>query len=226
MDTAEALRAALDAGSLSAAEYVKRARELGVDAASVAAAIKATVVASPAPDPPRSTANTTAAAEVQATEISDVPIDDVEAALAWLQARPGKWGSRAAERLGPGNDFLYDLDLYDSCDIDDAGVRVLATALAANSTVTSVNLNSNAITGAGVGHLCAALQKNSTVTSLDLGQNYIGSDGVDMFSRFLASDECRLRQLVLTGNPGLEHGERNTELRAAWGTREPAGLHV
>ena len=71
---------------------------------------------------------------------SEPPMSAVDASLAWLRSRPGSWGARAAERLGPANDFLFDLELYDSCDIDDEGAGHLAVALASNSSLTYLNL--------------------------------------------------------------------------------------
>ena len=190
-DTAESLKNALDNGALTPADYAKRARQAGVEVATVAAVLRGALVA-PSAMATASTANITSGLE--AVSISDGPLEGVEASLAWLKARPAKWGARAAERLGPGNDFLYELDLYDSCAIDDEGARHIATALAANRTITSVDLRDNQIGDAGVEALITALQSSSIVTSLDL-----------------------------TGNKNIGE-EAKAALRKAWGARGASGL--
>lgn len=224
--TPESLRTALDSGLLPPADYVKQAREVGVDAATVASAIKAIVVAKSAgaTSAPGGAAVAAPTAEVDVS--SDAPVNDLEAALAWLRSRPSKWGMRAAERLGPGNDFLFDLDLYDSCDIDDEGARVIAIALASNSTLTSINLSQNRISDAGVGHLCEALRTNRTVTRLDVGKNAIGEQGAERLVAFVASESCALASLVVCDNAAFFSEEMKAALRGAWGARDAAELHV
>ena len=221
-DTPDSLLAALDAGTLQPPEYVRRAREIGVDTGTVAAAVrkhkdKATLEAAAAAD---------GGAPEEASAISDPPASGAEASLAWLRARPGNWGSRSAERLGPGNDFLFDLELYDSCQIDDEAAGHIATALAANTTVTEINLTDNQIGDAGAEQLFQAVQSSGSVTSLDLTRNRIGAASVDVIVRSLTADGCPLQRLVLCANPGFEAEETKAALRQAWGERDAAKLEL
>ena len=206
------MRAALEAGTLSPADYFKQAREAGVDTTTIASVLKANVVAKGAQRPDASPAASTAPASAG---VSAAP-GSIEAALEWLRARPHKWGQRAAERLTPENDFLVDLDLYDTCEIDDEGASYLATGLTTNSTVTSINLSQNIIGDAGVDSLCRALQASRVVTHLDLGCNQIGAVGVDALIRLLVSEGCPLETLVVSNNMAIDDGMK-TALRTAWG---------
>ena len=98
-------------------------------------------------------------------------------------------------------------------------------ALAPNRMLTSVNLSYNRISDRGVEHLCEALQVNPVVTSLDLGSNSIGPDGANVLARFVASDQCKLKTLVVCSNPGFTDKEKAL-LRQAWGSRDAAQLYL
>jgi hypothetical protein len=215
--TADALHADLVAGTLAPADYVKLAREAGVDTATVAAALKAVLVKAPAaPEPvaPPPSAST--------ADVCDSASEGVDSSLRWLQTRPAAWGARAAERLGPANDFLFELELYDNCAIDDEGARHIAIALAANSTLTSVNLSSNRISDAGVQRLSQALHTARAVTALDLSSNLVGASGAAALVRLLSSAECSLQNLNVEGSD--IPAEQRDALREAWGSR--TGLRI
>ena len=225
-DTGDALRQALDAGTLTPADYVRLAREAGVDTTVVAAAIKSAIFAMGAAAPKQLAAPPANAPATPDISLGvNAALDDVDAALEWIRAQP-KWGMRAAERLSSGNDFLYDLDLYDTCEIDDEGARRIAVALKPHRTITSVNLSDNKISDRGVQHLCESLQTNSTVTSIDLGKNNIGADGATALINFISSDQCHLEALTVCNNlPGFTDEEKEL-LRQAWGSRDAARLQL
>ena len=224
-DSAESLRAALEAGTLSPAEYVQRARTAGIDTSTVASVLRSTVVAASCNKSSASDQAPVGDAESDSLT-SALPAEpgSAEASLAWLRARPENWARRAAERLAPDNDFLIDLDLYDAGLLNDEAVGHLATALAANSTVSSVSLNNTQITDAVIEPLCRALQSTRAVTSLDLGRNKLASAGANALAEWLASDGCALQTLELSSNPDLTE-ESKDQLRRAWGARDADKLH-
>ena len=218
--TADALRAALEAGSLSPADYFKEARACGVDTTTIASILKAAVVARDAQRDSRPELSGAARAS-GVFDANDFTPGSLDASLAWLRARPHKWGERAAERLTPDNDFLVDLDLYDTCEIDDEGARHLATGLKVNATVTSVNLSQNYIGDAGVDALCRALEAARMVTHLDLSENKVGAAGADALIRLLGSEGCPLQTLRLSSNAGIGE-QQQAALRSAWGDARKA----
>lgn len=246
------MRADLAAGRLTMAEYAREAREAGVPAADVAATLKqhaaakeaqfmegdATGASSPpaAPVdtvlPPGTYYGRTHDVAVQIVDGIYVPVDaptapaaaaPVEASLAWLRAR-GAWGPRAVERLGPANDFLPDLDLYDESrggrspadclGAEDA--KHLACALAANCVLTSLNLGNNAIGEEGAAHFARALESNTTLTELNLADNSLGDAGARHVAAALLQN-ATLREVDARGN-GIGDAAA-AELRAAWGSQ-------
>ena len=128
-DSAESLRAALEAGTLSPAEYVQRARTAGIDTSTVASVLRSTVVAASCNKSSASDQAPVGDAESDSLT-SALPAEpgSAEASLAWLRARPENWARRAAERLAPDNDFLIDLDLYDAGLLNDVCNHILEIA--------------------------------------------------------------------------------------------------
>jgi hypothetical protein len=74
------------------------------------------------------------------------------------------------------NSTLTDLNLGTNA-IGDAGAASFADALRLNTTLTVLSLFNNAIGDEGAGSLADALRVNSTLTDLNLGTNSIGDDG-------------------------------------------------
>merc|ERR1719272_1023887 len=98
---------------------------------------------------------------VPVTPTGPAAADAVATSLAWLREHGGAWGARAAERLGPGNDFMPDLELVDESrggkvpdgKIGPEATRRLAGALRDNVVVLSLLLGANAIGEQGALHL-------------------------------------------------------------------------
>jgi len=156
--------------------------------------------------------------------------DSTAASLAWLSER-GSWGCRAAERLGPDNDFLPHLDLRDTS----RGGRVaggklgaevalhLARALSQNGVLTSLDLADNEVCAPGAEHIAWALTTNRTLIDLNLSGNGLGDAGARSFAPMLLANTVLLA-LDLRDN-GIT-GPVAEELRAAWGSRPQAALQV
>lgn len=223
-DLAASLLSDLQTGAITKAAYASQARDAGVDAKVVAANLRSAVsdgVAAVAAEKERLESQAAASAaftdQAPATANSldlSSELTPVEAALAWLKTRPHPWGARAAERLSDSNDFLYDLELYDSCEIDDEGASHLATALGDNTMLTSLNLSSNKISDPGIAALCEALKTNTTLTTLELSGNKIGSAGAAALAGLLAASPT-LKNLDLRGNDSLGDDGR-AAIQSAW----------
>ena len=59
----------------------------------------------------------------------------------------------------------------------DDGAREIAAALRVNSTLHTLNLNSNSVGDDGAREIAAALRVNSTLQTLDLQYNSVGANG-------------------------------------------------
>ena len=214
---AEALYARLLAGELSNGEYVQQAREAGVPAPIIAAILRDRVMATKAAD--SASANNSNAPLESAPSPANVASDDpVAMALLWLRSQSNHWGARAAERLGDGNDFLPDLELYDSCEVDDEGATHLAVALAANTVLTEINLESNSFGLTGCQALAEALRKNRTLVSLKIGgNNNVSDEAAAAIAAALtdAGGNSALRELDMSSCPNLGSVGREA-LHAAW----------
>lgn len=248
-----AMKADLAAGRLTMAEYAREARTAGVPAPEVAAALEQHAAASRSseggPSPAASECvlpagtyyGRTHASAVRIVDGIYVPVDAqpapaaaapaVSASLAWLREHGGAWGLRAAERLGPENDFLPDLELHDESrggrvadgKIGPEGALHIATALGANEVLTRLNLGQNAIGEEGAAHVARALAANRALTALNLTGNGLGDAGAAHVAAALHENPSLL-EVDLSGN-GV--GEATRELlRAAWGSRNEAGLRV
>jgi NLR family CARD domain-containing protein 3 len=66
----------------------------------------------------------------------------------------------------------------DTNQIDDDGVSHLASMLAVNKSIRTLNLAANRIGDVGMAALAEMLKVNSTLTELDLSSNEIGYDGM------------------------------------------------
>ena len=64
-------------------------------------------------------------------------------------------------------------------------MRVLATGLQDNATITSIDLSHNKIADRGVKALAKLLNERSVVLSLNLNDNHIHADGGKYFGRAL-----------------------------------------
>jgi hypothetical protein len=213
---AESLEAQLVAGELSRQEYAKAAREAGVSASVVVTTLRAHGDSIPQTSSQEGAGEeaTEVSAEASPAAASAAALTGVEASLAWLRAR-GLWGARAAERLSDANDFLPNLDLFDSCGVDDEGAQHIAVALRENSMLTELNLQDNAIGDAGCAHLCDALRRNTALTSLKLSNNRIGDGGAQALAELLLSGRSTLAELDVSENAGVGEKGRD-ELRRAW----------
>ena len=93
-------------------------------------------------------------------------------------------------------------------EIDDNGVRAVATSLQSNVNLRELFLHGNRIGSAGVTCLASALRQNQTLKSLDLSNNCIGDDGARALSEALV-DNTSLTTLILGDNrlssDGLQH---------------------
>ena len=125
------MRADLAAGRLTVAEYVQESRQAGVSLLEITATLKNHMNAQKNTDscnpatvedvvlPAGTYYGRKHATPVHVVDGIFVPVtptgpaaaDAVATSLAWLREHGGAWGPRAAERLGPENDFMHDLEL-------------------------------------------------------------------------------------------------------------------
>eukprot|EP00316_Scyphosphaera_apsteinii_P001568 CAMPEP_0119319206 /NCGR_PEP_ID=MMETSP1333-20130426/48742_1 /TAXON_ID=418940 /ORGANISM="Scyphosphaera apsteinii, Strain RCC1455" /LENGTH=310 /DNA_ID=CAMNT_0007325561 /DNA_START=46 /DNA_END=978 /DNA_ORIENTATION=- len=155
----------------------------------------------------------------------------VEASLIWLRSKD-TWGARAAERLGPENDFLPELTLHDTSragrmeggKIGGEGAMHIAIALSANDVLTSLDLSCNQIGGDGAAHIARALLVNSTLIELNLSDNELGDAAALRMAAALRTNQTLLA-LDLRGNGIIEEATRE-ELYSAWGSRDQSRLHL
>ena len=247
------LRLDLAAGRLTMADYTREARSAGVSAAEVTATLKQYLLDSSANSTPAPTTTDVAVLppgeyygrlHKTAVKVVDgifVPADvaaeaaaaagSVQESLAWLRAQ-GTWGPRAAERLGPENDFLSDLDLRDTSrggrvvggKLGVEGVMHVARALSTNREVTLLDLSDNEIGPQGAAHIARALLAlNRTVTELHLASNGLGDAGAVQLASALQADTALL--VVDLRDNGIEEPAKQL-LRDAWGDRDSARLRL
>ncbi|KAF9176809.1 hypothetical protein BGZ51_009621 [Haplosporangium sp. Z 767] len=115
----------------------------------------------------------------------------------------GKEFGILAEAL-KANSTLTTLNLkWDS--IGDNGAQALSEALKANSTLTILSLERNSIESNGAQALSEALKANSTLTTLDLGCNSIGDNGAQALSEALRTNST-LTTLSLDRNSIGDNG--------------------
>lgn len=244
----------LASGRLSPADYAREARNAGVSAKIVAETLKRHAAA--AAQSKRGASNASPAADevlpagtyygrvhpapVKVVDGIFVPAaakpvpaaSSVDASLEWLRQHgdDAKWAARAAERLGPENDFLSDLELYDegrggrTARIDSEGVLHLSRALGANQMIASLNLYGNAAGAEGAVHLASALSSNRTVTHLNVANNGLGDAGLRTMAEALRTNPA-LSEVDLSEN-GASDDATMELLRAAWGGRDPAKLRL
>ena len=243
------MRADLAAGRITSAEYVREARAAGVSLLEITATLKSHMSPQKTADKPDAA---TADDEVlpagtyygrthstpvrvvdgifvPATPTGPAATDAAATALAWLREHAGAWGARAAERLGPENDFMPDLELIDESrggrvpdgKIEPEATRRIADALRGNGVLLSLLLGDNRIGEAGAAHLAAALEVNRTLTALDISGNGLGDAGATHIAAMLRRNTA-LTALDLREN-GLSAAARG-ELARAWGGRDPARL--
>ena len=154
----------------------------------------------------------------------------VATSLEWLRGH-GAWGLRAAERLGPDNDFLPDLELFDESrggradKIGPEGAAHIACALATNDVVMRLDLGNNALEEEGAASLCQALRtSNRTLIELNLSGNSLGDAGVRHVASMLQANTTLTSLDVRENDIAAE--ETRELLRAAWGGRDPAMLRL
>ena len=249
---ATTLRMDLAAGRLTAADYTREARAAGVSAAEVTATLKQHMESVSKPKPAHAVAEDTImpAGEYYgrlhktAVRVVDgifVPAADaaetaaaagsVEESLAWLRSQ-ATWGARAAERLGPENDFLMDLDLSDTSrggrvaggKLGPEAVMHVARVLSTNRELTLLDLSDNAIGPDGAAHLAQALlASNRTLTELRLASNGLGDAGALQLKAALEADAALLA--VDLRDNGIEERTKKL-LRDAWGGRDLVRLQL
>ena len=125
------MRADLAASRLTPAEYVREARAAGVSLLEITATLKSHMSAQKSTDKPDAATvedvvlpagtyygrkHSTPVRVVDGIFVPVTPTGPaatsaVATSLAWLREHGGAWGGRAAERLGPENDFMPDLEL-------------------------------------------------------------------------------------------------------------------
>jgi len=93
----------------------------------------------------------------------------------------------SAEELKTYLSNITNIDLYD-INIGDERVKVLAVALAKNTTITTINLSANRIGTEGTKSLAVALAKNTTITNINLSDNNIGAEGTKSLGAALAKN--------------------------------------
>lgn len=252
------LKADLAAGRLTMAEYTREARTAGVAAAEVAATLKQVAAAKEASAATgTSGCKAPAPADIvfpagtyygrlheSAVHVVDgifVPVEappaattaepDVATSLTWLRANRGAWGQRAAERLGPENDFLPELELHDESrggrvpggKVDSEAAEHIARALRSNRVLRSLNIGDNNLQADGAAHLAWALSANRTLTSLNLAGNDMGDAGAQVLAK-MVRENVVLTALDVRDNGMSADGEQL--LRAAWGARAEAQLRL
>ena len=138
------MRADLAAGRLTTAEYVQEARRAGVSLLEITATLKNHMKSNPNTDAPAEDVvhpagtyyGRTHSTPVTVVDGIFVPVtstgpaapDATATSLAWLREHGGAWGPRAAERLGPENDFMPDLELQAQQLLDNGCRPSLTTA--------------------------------------------------------------------------------------------------
>ncbi|XP_072892381.1 NACHT, LRR and PYD domains-containing protein 14-like isoform X3 [Hemitrygon akajei] len=98
------------------------------------------------------------------------------------------------------NPTLTELDL-DQNQLGDSGVEVLSEALRkSNCNVQELSLNDNSLTASAAEHLASALGNNPSLTALSLGDNNLGDSGVKLLSEALKTTDCNIQELRLNNN--------------------------
>ncbi|XP_072894820.1 NACHT, LRR and PYD domains-containing protein 3-like isoform X2 [Hemitrygon akajei] len=98
------------------------------------------------------------------------------------------------------NPTLTELDL-DQNHLGDSGVEVLSEALRkSNCNVQELSLNDNSLTASAAEHLASALGNNPSLTALSLGDNNLGDSGVKLLSEALKTTDCNIQELRLNNN--------------------------
>ena len=83
----------------------------------------------------------------------------------------------------------------------------MAQALAADgSSLTSLNLSSNALMPEGVVPIMTAIGSTQRLHTLNLSHNGIRNDGFECVARVLEQDSCALNKLILSHNMASMHG--------------------
>lgn len=102
--------------------------------------------------------------------------------------------------------YATQLDLHDRC-IGDGGVATLCGAtLQWSSSLNTLCIAQNGVTGVGVGYLIDALHRNDTITTLDLSSNHIDGKGALLLAEHLQAASCVLESVVLDGNHEVGDG--------------------
>eukprot|EP00906_Rhabdomonas_costata_P012643 RCo018203 len=81
--------------------------------------------------------------------------------------------------------------------MNDEQLEQLSAGLAANSTLTSLDLSCNCFSSLSGAHLARVLRACPQLTSLDVGSNRLNDDGIIMIVEALGSSPCSMRRLDL-----------------------------
>ncbi|CAO3568867.1 unnamed protein product [Mortierella alpina] len=109
----------------------------------------------------------------------------------FFELAPGRIGGKELGLLADmlkTNSTLATLNL-DSNTVGDDGAKVLAEALKTNSTLTTLNLPYNSIGDDGAKALAEALETNKTLTILNLESNAIAYDGINALAEMLKTNK-------------------------------------
>ena len=102
------------------------------------------------------------------------------------------------------NSKIQVLDLL-NCGLLDQGIRILADALAENSTLKHLYLNANGITPVGLAYICEYFKKGkSELQTLFLGCNRIGNEGAMIFADCLRHAPKLVRINLASSRIGAE----------------------
>ena len=146
-------------------------------------------------------------------------------AIALLEVAQNSLGAAGAAKLAAAvaaNTSVTNLDLYGNS-IGPEGASKLAESLKSNSTITQLNLADNLIRAEGAARLFAALQLNRAVTRLDVKSNQIGNAGATELAECLRINSKLTRIELAINGIGKEGEERIAQALSARAASELTG---
>ncbi|XP_068732878.1 NLR family CARD domain-containing protein 3-like isoform X2 [Montipora capricornis] len=122
----------------------------------------------------------------------------LEIKLIWIRGQIGVSGAAILGDAIAANSTVTQLDLYGES-IGDSGAAALAKAVEINSTLTKLYLSTSRIYDSGAAALAKALEINSTLTQLKLSENGIGDSGAAALAKAVEINST-LTELALSRN--------------------------
>ncbi|CAF4028771.1 unnamed protein product [Adineta steineri] len=86
------------------------------------------------------------------------------------------------------------------CSLNDAGVRILVESLSIQNSLKCLDLCDNSITDIGAEYLVEMLRTNKSLTQLKVAYNKISNEGVEILAHVLIHNNSTLKRLSLAGN--------------------------